>query len=147
MAYASVHLIFFIFHFPLNAFAQNTVGAVAMGSIIIATETSRPWLSPSQDFAFGFQLVKDKDRFLFSIWYHKKPEQTVFYDSQNQTLWNSELMIPDKVDHGFLNDTGNFILKEGSDIDNQWLWESFRLPADTLLPFQELKIGSGLISR
>ncbi|KAL3530028.1 hypothetical protein ACH5RR_009350 [Cinchona calisaya] len=166
---ASTHLIFCIFLFPL--FAQNTAGTVAVGSIIIATETSSPWLSPSQDFAFGFRSLNDKDRFLLSIWYHKIPEQTVVWyvntidpvsrgskveltsnfglvlsDPHNQTLWNSELMIPGQVDHGFLNDTGNFILR-GSDTDIQWLWESFRLPADTLLPSQELKTGDGLISR
>ncbi|KAL3530022.1 hypothetical protein ACH5RR_009344 [Cinchona calisaya] len=169
MAYAIIHLVFFISLFPLNALAQNN-GTVAVGSIITASETSSPWLSPSQDFAFGFQPLKDKDLFLLSIWYNKIPEKTVVWyvntidpvprgskielnsdfglvlsDPQNQTLWNTEWILPDRVDHGFLNDTGNFILIGGS--DNRRLWESFKLPADTLLPLQELEYGIDLISR
>ncbi|KAL3530023.1 hypothetical protein ACH5RR_009345 [Cinchona calisaya] len=168
MAYASIHLIFFIFLFPIHALAQNN-GTVAVGRIITANETSSPWLSPSEDFAFGFQRLKDCDMFLLSIWYNKIPDKTVVWyvntidpvprgskvelnsnfglvlrGPQDEALWNSEF-TSNQVDHGFLNDTGNFIIKGGS--DKRWLWESFRLPTNTLLPFQELETGSRLISR
>ncbi|KAL8495922.1 hypothetical protein ACS0TY_019876 [Phlomoides rotata] len=40
------------------------------------------WLSPSGDFAFGFQLLPlspfhDQDRYLLAIWYNKIPEATI----------------------------------------------------------------------
>ncbi|XP_071925068.1 G-type lectin S-receptor-like serine/threonine-protein kinase RLK1 [Coffea arabica] len=138
-----------------------------MGSTLTAGETSAsPWLSPSDEFAFGFQKVQDKDLFLFSIWYDKIPDKTavrfvystnpvprgstvkldpqtglVLRDPRGLQLWSAN---PSQVDHGFMNDTGNFILK-GS--DDSWLWESFRFPADTILPYQDLVTGDSLCSR
>ncbi|CDP14432.1 unnamed protein product [Coffea canephora] len=131
MAYLCIQLIFFFaFLFPISVFSQKN-GIVTMGSTLTAGETSAsPWLSPSGEFAFGFQKVQDKDLFLFSIWYDKIPDKMYANPSQ--------------VDHGFVNDTGNFILK-GS--DDSWLWESFRFPADKILPYQDLVTGDSLCSR
>lgn len=167
MDYSYFHLVFFIFFLPLYALAQNN-GKVAIGSIVTANEISSPWLSPSSDFAFGFQKIRDQNLFLLSIWYYKIPDKTIVWyvnsinpvpqgstvkldpqkgivlrDPQGLELWNSAGFYG-QVDHGFLNDTGNFVLL-GS--DNTLLWESFRFPTDTILPTQELKQGDFLSSR
>ncbi|XP_027077006.2 G-type lectin S-receptor-like serine/threonine-protein kinase RLK1 [Coffea arabica] len=167
MANLCIQLIFFIFLFFISALAQNN-GIVPLGRSLTAGETSNSWLSPSGDFAFGFQKIPDKDLYLFSIWYNNIPDKTVvwyanptntvprgstvaldaqtglvFRDPQGLQLWSADVN-PNQVDHGFMNDTGNFILK-GS--DESWLWESFKHPADTILPNQELEINGTLSSR
>ncbi|XP_027093259.2 G-type lectin S-receptor-like serine/threonine-protein kinase RLK1 [Coffea arabica] len=167
MAYTFFHLIFFILLIPLCSLAQNN-GIVPIGSILTANEASNTWLSPSGDFAFGFQQPDDKDLFLLSIWYHNIPQKTVVWyvnssdsiprgstvkldaqiglvlrDPQGVQLWSTNA-ISDQLDHGFMNDTGNFVLKGR---DNSSLWESFSFPADTILPLQELETGSVLNSR
>ncbi|CDP14431.1 unnamed protein product [Coffea canephora] len=168
MAYLCIHLIFFLFLFPISALAQKN-GIVPLGSTLTAGETSASsWLSPSGDFAFGFRQFQDKDLFLFSIWYYKIPDKTVVWfvysidlvprgstlkldarsglvlrDPQGLQLWSADVNSS-QVDHGFMNDTGNFILK-GS--DDSRLWESFRFPADTILPYQDLILGDSLSSR
>ncbi|KAJ6945115.1 hypothetical protein NC651_000219 [Populus alba x Populus x berolinensis] len=39
-----------------------------------------PWLSPSNDFAFGFrQISENDDFFLLAIWYYKIPDRTVVW--------------------------------------------------------------------
>ncbi|XP_027165738.1 G-type lectin S-receptor-like serine/threonine-protein kinase RLK1 [Coffea eugenioides] len=168
MASLCIQVIFFLFLFPISALSQKN-GIVPLGSTLTAGETSAsPWLSPSGDFAFGFQEVQHKDLFLLSIWYHKIPDKTVVWfvnstnpvprgstvkldpqtglvhcDPRGLQLWSANVDSA-QIDHGFMNDTGNFILKGN---DDSWLWESFKHPADTILPNQELKIGDSLSSR
>ncbi|XP_071912084.1 G-type lectin S-receptor-like serine/threonine-protein kinase RLK1 [Coffea arabica] len=169
MACQCIQLIFFfLFLFPISALAQKN-GIVPVGSTLTAGQKSAgPWLSPTEDFAFGFQQVQDKDLFLFSIWYHKIPDKTVvwFVNSTNPVLRGSTVKLDaqtglvlrdprgiqlwsanvgsNQLVRGFMNDTGNFIL-QGS--DGSPLWESFRHPADTILPYQDLVIGDSLCSR
>ncbi|XP_027077001.1 G-type lectin S-receptor-like serine/threonine-protein kinase LECRK3 [Coffea arabica] len=170
MASLCIQLIFFLFLFPISALSQkNGIVRVPLGSTLTAGETSAsPWLSPSGDFAFGFQEVQHKDLFLLSIWYHKIPDKTVVWfvnstnpvprgstvkldpqtglvhcDPRGLQLWSANVDSA-QIDHGFMNDTGNFVLKGN---DDSWLWESFKHPADTILPNQELKIGDSLSSR
>ncbi|CDP20782.1 unnamed protein product [Coffea canephora] len=170
MVYLCIQLFFFffLFLFPISALSQKN-GIVPAGSTLTAGEKSAsPWLSPSGDFAFGFQQVQDKDLFLFSIWYHKIPDKTVVWfvystnpvprgstvkldpqtglvlrDPRGLQLWSANVGSNQLV-RGFMNDTGNFILK-GS--DDSWLWESFRFPADTILPYQDLVTVGSLCSR
>nr|XP_027120680.1 G-type lectin S-receptor-like serine/threonine-protein kinase RLK1 [Coffea arabica] len=129
MAYLCIHLIFFLFLFPISALAQKN-GIVPLGSTLTAGETSASsWLSPSGDFAFGFRQFQDKDLFLFSIWYYKIPDKTVVWfvysidlvprgstlkldarsglvlrDPQGLQLWSADVNSS-QVDHGFMNDT------------------------------------------
>ncbi|KAI5663798.1 hypothetical protein M9H77_23121 [Catharanthus roseus] len=169
MSYFQFHLLLIIFLLPLfYTLAQNN-GVVSVGSTLTAANgTSRPWISPSSDFAFGFRQVQDKDRFLLSIWYVKIPDTLVWFnnkidpvplgstvqlaqtglvlrDPQGRLVWRTE-NLADDVDHGFMNDTGNFIIKRR---DNFSLWQSFDFPADTILPMQDLLPGGNsiLISR
>ncbi|KAM7502694.1 hypothetical protein LguiB_001598 [Lonicera macranthoides] len=47
----------------------QTNGTVVVGSLLTATNNASPWLSPSGDFAFGFQKLEGSDMFLVSICY------------------------------------------------------------------------------
>ncbi|KAJ8565196.1 hypothetical protein K7X08_007772 [Anisodus acutangulus] len=161
-------VIFLLFFFPLHNLAQSN-GIVATTSSISATDGTTPWLSPSGDFAFGFQDIQEKNKFLLCIWYAKIQEKTILWhanisdlvpqgsilnldpqrglilsDPQGTTLWRTDL-VGGNIDHGFMNDTGNFVVM-GSDSTDP-LWESFRNPTDTLLPEQILERGGFLVSQ
>ncbi|KAI7738693.1 hypothetical protein M8C21_030795 [Ambrosia artemisiifolia] len=64
---------------PFSIIAQQTneKGSVPVGASLMAMDNGIPWLSPSGDFAFGFQ--RQKDSFLLSIWYDKISEKTVVW--------------------------------------------------------------------
>lgn len=165
-------IIVFVLFLPLFVLSQNDdgsgAGIVPVGSKLTAGGTSTPWLSPSGDFAFGFKQIQDQDLFLVCVWYNKIPDQTVAWflntvnpvaqgstlelnaqeglilrDPRGASVWNPE-GIADKVGQGFMNDTGNFVLKR---TDFGWIWETFTHASDTILPLQELVYGSELISR
>ncbi|KAH7859623.1 hypothetical protein Vadar_003397 [Vaccinium darrowii] len=168
MSHPLHHLLFFFLLLPFSTVAQ-TNGMVDFGSSITASvNASTPWLSPSQDFAFGFKRLEDNNLFLLSIWYYKIPDQTIVWyankgipvstgskveitadkglvltDPRGQELWNSN---PDlnQVAYGFMNDTGNFMLVGGGSVD---VWQSFKDPTDTLLPTQIMEYGGVLFSR
>ncbi|MCD7447137.1 hypothetical protein HAX54_023882 [Datura stramonium] len=163
-------VILLLFIFPLHNLAQNN-GRVATGTSLTATNGSTPWVSPSGDFAFGFQKIEEsnKDQFLLCIWYAKIQEKTIVWhanmsdpvpqgsrlnldpqkglilvDPQRNTLWGSDLVVGN-IGYGLMNDAGNFVIM-GSDSTDP-LWESFSNPTDTLLPNQTLERGSFLVSQ
>lgn len=153
---------------PCLTFAQ-TDGNINIGASLSASQNSSSWLSPSGDFAFGFHsLDSDKGLFLLAIWYAKIPEKTIVWfangDSpaasgtkveltadrglvltspQGQQLWKSDPIIG-TVAYGLMNDTGNFVLLSSN---TNKLWESFKNPADTMLPSQILERGQFLSSK
>ncbi|KAM7497306.1 hypothetical protein LguiA_021720 [Lonicera macranthoides] len=158
---------FLILVFPFSSLAQ-TNGTIPVGRTLTATQNSTPWLSPSGDFAFGFQFLPQNDLFLLSIWYYNLPEKTIVWyandgnlvpsgstlelsaqnglvltDPTGSELWSST-PIPTSIDHGFINDTGNFALFGSNSLI---LWESFKNPTDTLLPTQTMEINGVLNSR
>ncbi|KAI5675221.1 hypothetical protein M9H77_06171 [Catharanthus roseus] len=53
-----------------------------VGSTLTANGTSRPWLSPSGDLAFGFCKLQDKNLSLLSIWYAKIPDTVVWFNNE-----------------------------------------------------------------
>ncbi|CAA2975255.1 G-type lectin S-receptor-like serine threonine-kinase RLK1 [Olea europaea subsp. europaea] len=170
MAYALFNFIFIfliIFLLPLCTFSQNN-GNITAGNRLFATERATPWLSPSGDFAFGFQKPQNNDMFQLAIWYDKIPNKTVVWypnvtnpiprdsrveidaqsglvlrDPQGGLIWRTNDIVDD-VSHGFLNDAGNFVLM-GS--DSVSIWESFKYPSDTVLPTQIIEIDGMLVSR
>ncbi|KAM7497580.1 hypothetical protein LguiA_021994 [Lonicera macranthoides] len=138
---------FLIIVFPFSSLAQ-TNGTIPVGTFLTATKSSTPWLSPSADFAFGFQFLPQNGLFLLSIWYYNLHEKTIVWyandgnlvpsattlelnaqnglvltDPQGTQLWSS--LISGTVDHGFINDTGNFVLVG---TDSPSVWESFDYP-------------------
>ncbi|KAM7497570.1 hypothetical protein LguiA_021984 [Lonicera macranthoides] len=160
------YFFFLIIVFPFSSLAQ-TNGTIPVGTSLTATQNSTPWLSPSADFAFGFQFLPQNGLFLLSIWYYNLPEKTIVWyandgnlvpsgttlelnaqnglvltDPQGTRLWSS--LISGTVDHGFINDTGNFVLVG---TDSPSVWESFDNPTDTLLPTQTMEINGVLNSR
>ncbi|KAG5517639.1 hypothetical protein RHGRI_038136 [Rhododendron griersonianum] len=143
MAYALSHLLMLLPLLPLSIVAQSR-GVVNLGSSLSANEGSSPWLSPAGNFAFGFQKV-DGNLFLLSIWYDKIPEKTIIWyadegnpvpvgsklvltdtglqltSPQGEQLWISE-PLTGGVATGYMNDTGNFAIK---DENSQESWGSF----------------------
>ncbi|KAG5566217.1 hypothetical protein RHGRI_001977 [Rhododendron griersonianum] len=146
-----------------------TNGTVDVGASITAGDNpTTPWLSASQDFAFGFKQLQDNNLFLLSIWYYKIPDQTIVWyanegvpvsagskveitagkglvlsDPQGGELWSST-PIRNQVANGFMGDTGSFVLVGGGSVN---IWESFKYPTDTLLPTQIMESGGVLFSR
>lgn len=168
MAFPILHLSFSLFiMLPPFAVAQ-TGGNITVGASLSTSENTS-WLSPSGDFAFGFyQLYGNKDLFLLAIRYEKIPNKTIVWyangdepaptgskavltanrgisltDPQGRELWRSETIIG-VVAYGAMTDKGNFVLQ---DRVSDKLWESFKNPADTLLPSQVLDRGITLSSR
>ncbi|XP_021728897.1 G-type lectin S-receptor-like serine/threonine-protein kinase RLK1 [Chenopodium quinoa] len=150
--------------------AQNNAN-ITVGQSIIATSNGTSLLSPSGDFAFGFHQIPDNSNlFLLAIWYAKIPDTIVWYgykgnlvtsgssvkitaneglilsDPHGVPLWNTtDELSGGAVNHGFLNDTGNFVLKNSSTTDA--VWQSFDHPTDTLLPTQSMEINGVVNSR
>ncbi|KAA8520292.1 hypothetical protein F0562_014548 [Nyssa sinensis] len=152
---------------PLSAVAQ-TNSTINLGSSLLASEGSSSWRSPSGDFAFGFHRIDNQNLFLLAIWFDKIPNKTLVWyangddpapegskinltrdgrfilsDPLGQVIWEAR-NISDRVDHAAMLDNGNFIL---ANIDSSHLWESFKNPADTILPTQVLGAGGMLSSR
>ncbi|XP_044479781.1 G-type lectin S-receptor-like serine/threonine-protein kinase LECRK3 [Mangifera indica] len=158
----------FVFLQQFSAIAQ-TNGNITVGRFLSAAENSSSWISPSGDFAFGFRPIDNSNElFLLSIWYDKIPSKTIVWfangdkpaprgsrveltsDSglvlrspQGDELWNSD-PVRNTVDLGVMSNTGNFELYSSS---SDKAWESFRHPADTMLPSQTLESGELLSSK
>ncbi|GJY30243.1 G-type lectin S-receptor-like serine/threonine-protein kinase LECRK3, partial [Tanacetum coccineum] len=66
--------------------AQRMNGSVPIGASLTATENARSWLSPSGDFAFGFQRIRGKDNYVLSIWYDKIPDKTIIWYPQGNPM-------------------------------------------------------------
>ncbi|GKU87791.1 hypothetical protein SLEP1_g2132 [Rubroshorea leprosula] len=174
MAFHSLlRLLFLLLLLP--PFIVSQTSNVTLGSYLVASKDSPSWKSPSGDFAFGFYQLQNQEQFLLAIWFDKIPNRTtVWYaNGDNPAAEGSrvELTVDEKlkltspngqilsnatfmddgtaypvegVAYAALLDTGNFVLV-GKDF--AYAWESFKNPADTLLPTQELPLGGMLSSR
>ncbi|KAE8722921.1 hypothetical protein F3Y22_tig00013285pilonHSYRG00050 [Hibiscus syriacus] len=170
---ASIFLPFFspylLLLLPLVVAQSSAGGNIRVGSSIEATRDAKPWVSPSSDFAMGFQqLENDNDLFQLAVWHYKIPRRTIVWyasgtkqaprrskveltadrglvltDPKGQLIWRSEFAIGD-VSFARMNDTGNFVVYGSS---SEPLWESFENPTDTLLPNQVIQRGGKLSSR
>ncbi|KAJ9173339.1 hypothetical protein P3X46_016489 [Hevea brasiliensis] len=156
--------------FLFSVFLLQSISAlenITLSSSLFANDNSSPWLSPSGDFAFGFQKLKNTNLFLLAIWFNKIPDKTIVWrangdnpaqqgsklqitanglvltDPSDQQIWNGEINPTAAVSYGALLDTGNFVLV-GTNSD--YLWESFKNPTDTILPSQTLESGTVLFS-
>ncbi|KAI3738751.1 hypothetical protein L2E82_28878 [Cichorium intybus] len=161
------YLIILTLFLPLIVIAQQTNHSVPVGASLTATDDAKPWLSPSGDFAFGFQHIQGQDNFLLSIWYDKIPEKSIIWypeggptvprgsklelidrrglvlsDPQGRDVWTSE--SSSDISYGVMNDTGNFVIV-GNESHN--IWDSFNFPADTMLPSQVMERGGVIYSK
>ncbi|WJX51595.1 hypothetical protein P8452_37774 [Trifolium repens] len=156
----------------MNLQSQQTILGNVNQSSTITTSSNNPWLSPSGEFAFGFQqLTNTTNLFMLAIWYNKIPETTIVWSakdtknnnliqaptgsqiqltsggltlttSEGESIWTAQ--PNETVSYGNLLDTGNFVLVNNSSII---VWESFKFPTDTLLPNQSLELNGTLTSR
>ncbi|KAF7828460.1 G-type lectin S-receptor-like serine/threonine-protein kinase LECRK3 [Senna tora] len=128
----------------------------------------KKWLSPSQDFAFGFQQINNTNLFLLAIWFNKISTKTIVWNAntsnpapagsevkltaqgltltnpQGHLLWSVQVEPSQNVSYGAMLDTGNFVLASSN---SSYLWQSFNNPTDTLLPSQTLDLNGKLYSR
>ncbi|KAJ9559386.1 hypothetical protein OSB04_014000 [Centaurea solstitialis] len=167
MALVLVHFLFLTIFISCVG-AQQTNCSASVGASLTATDDVKPWLSPSGDFAFGFQRIQRKHSFVLSIWYDKILDKTIVWypqtnatvprgskvelingrglvlkDPQGREVWSTSISVSD-VACGFMNDTGNFVILGN---DSRKIWESFNSPADTILPTQVLEIEEEINSR
>ncbi|KAA8526029.1 hypothetical protein F0562_007871 [Nyssa sinensis] len=166
MASAILTLLFLsLWPFLLILAAEN----VTMSSSLTAGE-NLSWISPSEEFAFGFhQLGNSTNFFLLAIWYAKIPDETTVWhanteysvqrgskveliddniilnDPNGQTIWKALVEPNTSVSYGAMLNTGNFVLSAGT--DSSYVWESFNNLTDTILPTQILSSGGMLFSR
>ncbi|RVX12751.1 G-type lectin S-receptor-like serine/threonine-protein kinase LECRK1 [Vitis vinifera] len=145
---------------------QFLVGNATLGSSLTAEGNNSFWASPSDEYAFGFQQIRNEG-FLLAIWFNKIPEKTIVWsangnnlvqrgsrvelttggqfvlnDPEGKQIWNA--VYASKVSYAAMLDTGNFVLASQ---DSIYLWESFDHPTDTILPTQMLDLGSQLVAR
>ncbi|CAI0555665.1 unnamed protein product [Linum tenue] len=150
--------------------SQQLHGNISLGSSLAAGASQDYWLSPSGEFAFGFQQVVGGrgNSFLLAIWFNKIPQRTVVWsanrnelvpegstikltkdgnlilaDPSGRLVWNPN-SVGSGVSYGALLDTGNFVL---AGRNSAVLWGSFDQPTDTILPMQTLVRGTELISK
>jgi hypothetical protein len=158
---------FFFLLFPSSLVAQRN-GNVTVGDSLTAGDEATPWLSPAEDFAFGFRQLDKKDLYLLAIWYNKIPDKTIVWyangdspapkkstvkltaelgvvlnNPQGGEIWKSGPGNGEAA-YGFMNDTGNFLV---ANANGEKLWQSFELLTDTLLPTQIMEKGGTLSSR
>ncbi|PRQ35315.1 putative non-specific serine/threonine protein kinase [Rosa chinensis] len=70
-------LLSLLFLLPVSVLSQ-TNGSIVVGASLSAAGNSS-WISPSGEFAFGFQRLENNDRFLLSIWFAKIPDRTIVW--------------------------------------------------------------------
>ncbi|KAL2507905.1 receptor-like protein kinase 1 [Forsythia ovata] len=167
MAFAvSIRMLFvLLFFLPLSATSQPYRN-VTLGSSLTANNANSIWLSPSGEFAFGFQQIIPGG-YLLAIWFNKITERTIVWsanrdnlvqegskvqlfadgrfelsDPRGQQIWAATLSGVG-VAYGAMLDTGNFVLANNSSVV---LWQSFEEPTDTLLPTQTLNQDGRLVS-
>ncbi|KAL9287604.1 G-type lectin S-receptor-like serine/threonine-protein kinase SRK [Arabidopsis thaliana] len=156
-----VFLFFFLILFPDLSISVNTLSATESLTI----SSNKTIVSPGGVFELGFFRILG-DSWYLGIWYKKISQRTYVWVANRDTplsnpigilkISNANLVILDNSDtHVWstnltgavrssvvaeLLDNGNFVLR-GSKINesDEFLWQSFDFPTDTLLP--QMKLG------
>ncbi|KAI4968499.1 hypothetical protein ZWY2020_045829 [Hordeum vulgare] len=151
----------------VSSAAQAQVN-ITRGSSLTPKGPTSSWLSPSGDFAFGFQQIEgNSSSYLLAVWFDKIHEKTVvWYAKSSSDSQESPVQVPSSsvlqltadgllslrnpsgdvvwsprvpgVAYARMLDTGNFMLVGA---DGTTKWETFDFPADTILPTQVLSVG------
>ncbi|KAM3216054.1 G-type lectin S-receptor-like serine/threonine-protein kinase LECRK2 [Capsicum annuum] len=167
MAFHCMFLLAIFLVFPLSTIAQSYKN-VSLGSTLTTSDVTKFWPSPSGDFAFGFQRIRNgSSGFLLAIWFNKLEGKTIVWsanrnniasegskvelsidgrlvltDPNGQEIWARDTASAGPV-YGAMLDTGNFVLATSS---SGILWQSFDEPTDTILPGQVLNQRSRFVS-
>uniref|UniRef100_A0A8R7P9J0 Receptor-like serine/threonine-protein kinase n=1 Tax=Triticum urartu TaxID=4572 RepID=A0A8R7P9J0_TRIUA len=151
----------------VSSAAQAQVN-ITLGSSLKPQGPNSSWLSPSRNFAFGFRpLEGNPSSYLLAVWFDKIPEKTVaWYAKSSSDGQESPVQVPSSsvlhlttdgllslrnpsgdevwsprapsVAYAKMLDTGDFLLVGA---DGTVKWETFAVPADTILPTQVLRVG------
>ncbi|KAL7234157.1 hypothetical protein ACSBR1_017699 [Camellia fascicularis] len=142
-------------------------------TLLAQKDINSSWVSPSGDFAFGFQQAEPSNDgnilFLLAIWFDKIPDKTMvwsangvptregskvtltkdgglrLFDHQGNVIWRAATNVTGSESSCVaMLDTGNFVVLNG---DSNPIWESFKDPDDTILPGQILGTNQKLWSR
>ncbi|CAA2997136.1 G-type lectin S-receptor-like serine threonine-kinase LECRK3 [Olea europaea subsp. europaea] len=81
---SSIMLFALLFLLPLSATGQPYTN-VTLGSSITANKAISSWLSPSGEFAFGFQQIIPGG-YLLAIWFNRIPERTIVWSANRDNL-------------------------------------------------------------
>ena len=129
-------------------------GSISIGQILSATTNGSRLAPPRGHFVLGFHPFNTNCDLVLAIWYAKITDTIVWYvngghpipqgstvkldanqgpvlsDPKGIPLWDTcnELSDDSIVNYGFMNDTGNFVLKQSSTDDK--VRESFQHPID-----------------
>lgn len=135
----------------LSAAAAQNSTTIALNSSLTAGDESS-LVSPSGDFAFGFQLVGNGSGYLLSIWFNKIPEKTITWSAKRDELAqhgsklqltpDGRLVLADPsgsemwsapangAAFATMLDSGNLVLKDGN---SAILWQSFSSCSSSIL--------------
>ncbi|CAF2187828.1 unnamed protein product [Brassica napus] len=154
--------VFVVILFPALAVSYKTLSATESLTI----SSNETIVSHNETFELGFFTPGSSSRWYLGIWYKKIPTRTyvwvanrdnplshpngslkissdnnlVIYDhSSNTPVWSTNLTVGTLRSPlvAELLDNGNFVLRHSN--NNEYLWQSFDFPTDTLLP--DMKLG------
>ncbi|BAS89678.1 G-type lectin S-receptor-like serine/threonine-protein kinase LECRK1 [Oryza sativa Japonica Group] len=151
--------------------APSKARNITLGSLLTTEGVNTSWISPSGDFAFGFQLIST-NTYLLAVWFDKTVNKSMAWYAKTNTQVPEVVLVPsgsrlqlssnglsllDPGGHELWNpqvpgaayanmlDTGNFVLLGA---DGSTKWGTFDSPADTILPtqgpFSEVQLYSRL---
>ncbi|CAL5359764.1 unnamed protein product [Camellia sinensis] len=168
MASSAIHHLLFLPFLPfLPVFSASNI---TLGLSISAIGDNSSWISPSEEFAFGFRQLDNTNIFLLAIWYAKIPDKTIIWHANTtsqvqteskveltasgltlnspngQAIWKAPLPLDTTISYATMLDTGNFVLSSSTN-NSVYAWQSFSYPTDTILPTQVLSQGGMLYSR
>uniref|UniRef100_A0A0D3CY94 Bulb-type lectin domain-containing protein n=1 Tax=Brassica oleracea var. oleracea TaxID=109376 RepID=A0A0D3CY94_BRAOL len=154
--------VFVVILFPALAVSYKTL--LATESLTISSNETI--VSHNETFELGFFTPGTSSRWYLGIWYKKIPTRTyvwvanrdnplsrpngslkissdnnlfIYDHSSNTPVWSTNLTVGTSRSPlvAELLDNGNFVLRHSN--NNEYLWQSFDFPTDTLLP--DMKLG------
>ncbi|KAJ4884123.1 Receptor-like serine/threonine-protein kinase SD1-6 [Raphanus sativus] len=156
--------IFVFIFFPSFGVYAKTLSATESLTI----SNNKTIVSRNETFELGFFTPGTSSRWYLGIWYSKIPTRTyvwvanrdnplshpngslkissdnnlvIFDHSSDTPVWSTNLTVGTMRSPlvAELLDNGNFVLRDSNNNNNEYLWQSFDFPTDTLLP--DMKLG------
>ncbi|PHT52090.1 hypothetical protein CQW23_06552 [Capsicum baccatum] len=126
--------------FPPSTIAQSYKD-VSLGSTLTTSDVTKFWPSPSGDFAFGFQRIRNgSSGFLLAIWFNKLEGKTIVWSANRNNIVPEGSKVELSID-------GRLVLTDPNATSSSGvLWQSFDEPTDTIFPGQVLNQRSRFVS-